>query len=122
MLTTKLRASFNRRHFLRLSALSAITSTTISWPREARADRSAGNAFDTGLYLGFASYQASVGQYDLANDAINKAQIAYDNLANSIGVSYSSILANLDKYADMHTGLIRERRRYEANIRQIDGE
>lgn len=122
MMTAKFQANLRRRHFIRLSVLSAISATAISWPREAKADLSAGYAFDTGLHLGYASYQASERQTQLTRNAIRNAQAALDNLVEIMPAIFvprgKPNIWSLTR--GDHDKLARERQSYETSIRRVN--
>ncbi len=105
-----------------------VAAAILLWSYESQArGQNAANAFDMGLYLGFASYQASVKQTALANSAIGSAQTAADQLAESKLLPTTvdvhgqlmarSISARLNARS-LHDDLVKVRRQYETEIRQ----
>jgi hypothetical protein len=87
-----------------------------SYEPQARGQNAA-NAFDMGLYLGFASYQASWKQTSPAYSAIRDAQTAADRLAESNLLPKTTIASKL-KASSLHNDLVKVRGEYEIKIRQ----
>jgi hypothetical protein len=97
---------------------SLIAAAILLWPCEARAGQNAANAFDMGLNLGFASYQASVNERQFAKIAINDAQVAADRLADRGFLDKTNILQKVQAFSNMHDRLVTLRSQYEDAIRQ----
>ena len=80
--------------------------------------QNAATAYSMGVGLGFASYQASVRQMVLAENAIKGAQHEANELSNAKLLGKVDILKDARVTPKMHDNLVNARQKYERSIRQ----